>query len=77
MLRDVGTICSRGAIVYGSWAQAIYVNKNINHETFAILRNNSMGQCQLVLENNEENNLKIPYLLNIKKSSFDLVYFKY
>jgi hypothetical protein len=52
LLQDVGTICSRGAIVYGSWAQAIYVNKNINQETFAMLRNNSMGQCQLVLENN-------------------------
>jgi hypothetical protein len=29
-------------------------------------RNNSMGQCQLMLENNEKNNKKILYLLNLK-----------
>jgi hypothetical protein len=28
-------------------------------------RNNSMGQCQLMLENNEKNNKKILYLLNL------------
>jgi hypothetical protein len=41
-----------------------------------------MGQCQLRLENEEKNNKKILYLLNLKISgrkrcSLDLIYFKY
>jgi hypothetical protein len=41
-----------------------------------------MGQCQLMLENNEKNNKKILYLLDLKiwglkRCSFDLIYFKY
>jgi hypothetical protein len=45
-------------------------------------RNNSMRQCQLMLEDNEKNNKKILYLLDLKiwglkMCSFDLIYFKY
>jgi hypothetical protein len=45
-------------------------------------RNNSMGQCQLILENNEKNKKKSLYLLDLKiwglkGCSFDLIYFKY
>jgi hypothetical protein len=41
-----------------------------------------MGQCQLMLENDEKNNLKIPYLSDLKiwglkRYSLDLVHFKY
>jgi hypothetical protein len=44
-------------------------------------RNNSMRQCQFMLENNEKNNLKILYLLDLKiwgpkRCSFDIIYFK-
>jgi hypothetical protein len=45
-------------------------------------RNNSMRQCQLMLENDEKNNKKILYLLDLKiwglkRCGFDLIYFKY
>jgi hypothetical protein len=45
-------------------------------------RNNSMRQCQLMLEDNEKNNKTILYLLDLKiwglkMCSFDLIYFKY
>jgi hypothetical protein len=41
-----------------------------------------MRQCQLMLENDEKNNEKILYLLDLKiwglkRCSFDLIYFKY
>jgi hypothetical protein len=45
-------------------------------------RNNSMKQCQLMLEDNGKNNFKNLYLLDLKmwvlkRCSFDLIYFKH
>jgi hypothetical protein len=45
-------------------------------------RNNSVGQCQFMVENDEKNNLKNLYLLDLKmwglkRCSFNLIYFKY
>jgi hypothetical protein len=64
--------------------QIMYIRSDPNKSLYWVpqnSRNNSMRQCQFMLENNEKNNLKILYLLDLKicgpkRCHFDLIYFK-